>query len=268
VSPGAVESARMRPIHRRQRNVAIVAAVLLCLLTVFAGSEPFRVAAPPRVLYLTHSAGFKHDVLPLSEQILPDLGRSSGAFEATVTSDAGALTEQNLRNFAAVIFFTTGELPIDEAQKRALIGFVRGGRGFVGIHSATDTFYKWPEYLELVGAYFDGHPWHQPVTIRVEDRQHPSTAHLPEQFTLNDEIYQFRDWSRNRVHVLLSLDPAAVDLGKAGVKRTDKDFALAWTSEFGKGRSFYTALGHEADVWRDPRFQQHLVAGIQWAIGN
>jgi type 1 glutamine amidotransferase len=222
----------------------------------------------PRVLYLTHSAGFKHDVLPTSEQIMRELGKSSGAFEATVTQDCALISEASLKPHAAVIFFTTGELPLDEAQKKALVEFVRSGRGFVGIHSATDTFYKWPEYLELIGGYFDGHPWHQEVTVRVEDKAHPATVHLPASFTINDEIYQFRDWSRDRVRVLLSLDPASIDLTKKGVKRADKDFAVAWTREFGKGRMFYTALGHEAAVWSDPRFQQHLVGGIQWATGS
>lgn len=222
----------------------------------------------PRVLYLTHSAGFKHAVLPTSEQVMRDLGTRSGAFEATVTQDCSLISEASLKPYAAVIFYTTGELPLDEAQKKALIEFVRSGRGFVGIHSATDTFYKWPEYLELIGGYFDGHPWHQEVTVRVEDKAHPATAHLPASFTINDEIYQFRDWSRDRVRVLLSLDPASVDLTKKGVKRADKDFAVAWTREFGKGRMFYTALGHEAAVWSDPRFQQHLVGGIRWATGS
>lgn len=244
-------------------------ATILCMSVPGAvGLMERASAAPPRVLYLTHSAGFKHGVLPVSEKILPELGKASGAYDATVSSDPAVLSEQNLRNYAAVIFFTTGELPIDDGQKRALMDFVRGGRGFVGIHSASDTFYKWPEYLELVGGYFDGHPWHQTVGIRVEDRRHPATAHLPATFTLNDEIYQFKDWSRDRVHVLLSLDPASVDMTKAGVKRTDRDFALAWTREFGRGRMFYTALGHEEEVWRDPRFQQHLVGGIRWVVGR
>jgi type 1 glutamine amidotransferase len=258
----------MSSISPRRRRLVLLSTVILGLLGIHGGRDAARAGAPPRLLYLTHSAGFKHDVLPLSEQILPELGRRSGVFEATVSSDPAVLSEENLRNYAAVVFFTTGELPLDEAQRRAFLDFVRGGRGFVGIHSATDTFYKWPEYLELVGGYFDGHPWHQVVTVRVEDRKHPSTAHLPDTFTLKDEIYQFREWSRDKVHVLLSLDPSSVDLGAKGVKRTDKDFALAWTREFGKGRSFYTALGHEPDVWRDPRFQQHLVGGIRWAIGS
>jgi type 1 glutamine amidotransferase len=146
--------------------------------------------------------------------------------------------------------------------------FVRAGKGFAGIHSATDTFYKWPEYGEMIGGYFDGHPWHQDVRVKVEDRQHPASAHLQDGLTINDEIYQFRNWSRDRVHVLLSLDPASVDLQKEGVKRSDRDFALAWTRTLGSGRVFYTALGHEPDVWRDPRFQQHLTSGIEWAIGR
>jgi uncharacterized protein len=254
--------------QRRRWAAAVAGAAGLCIVTATARSVTAPAGAPPGVLYLTHSAGFKHRVLPVSERILPELGRASGAFEATVATDATVLSEQNLRNYAAVIFYTTGELPLDEARKRALMEFVRGGRGFVGIHSATDTFYQWPEYLELIGGYFDGHPWHQEVTVRVEDRGHPATAHLPEKFTLRDEIYQFRSWSRGRVHVLLSLDPASVDLTKPGVKRADRDFALAWTREYGRGRMFYTALGHEPDVWRDPRFQQHLVGGIRWAIGR
>lgn len=225
-------------------------------------------AAPTRhVLCLTHSAGFVHDVLPVSEQIVREIGASSGAFDATVTKDCALVSAESLRNYDAVIFYTTGELPMGDAQKQALLEFVRSGKGFIGIHSATDTFYQWPEYGELIGGYFDGHPWHQDVRIRVEDKNHPATSHLPGTFTITDEIYQFRDWSRDRVHVLLSLDPASVDLAADGVHRTDKDFASSWTRPYGGGRVFYTALGHEAAVWRDTRFQQHLLGGIKWAMG-
>lgn len=223
--------------------------------------------APPRVLYLTHTAGFSHDVLPLSEQIMKEIGSRSGAFEAVVAKDTGLLSAESLRAYGAVIFYTTGELPIDDEQKRALLEFVRGGKGLVGIHSATDTFYKWPEYGELIGGYFDGHPWHQEVRVRVEDPKHPATSHLPPAFQITDEIYQFRSWSRDRVHVLLSLDVSSVDLGHKDVRRTDRDFAIAWTRTVGRGRVFYTALGHEPAVWRDERFQQHLLGGIRWAMG-
>ena len=222
----------------------------------------------PRVLYVTQSAGFKHQVLPLSEEILPQIGTRANAFETTVAHDVSGITADNLKNYDAVVFYTTGELPMTDEQKAAFMEFVRGGKGFVGIHSATDTFYKWADYGTLVGGYFNDHPWHKEVTVRVEDRTSPATRHLPASFTLNDEIYQFKDWSRSDVHVLLSLDPSSVDLTLPRVKRTDKDFALAWTKNVGKGRMFYTALGHEPAVWQDERFQQHLVGGIKWAIGR
>lgn len=251
----------------------LLTAVLLSACGASALTEPSftpepQTRPPARILYLTHSAGFNHQVLPLSEQILTEVGTRTGTLAVTPTKDCSLISEQGLRSYDGVVFYTTGELPMDEAQKRALMEFVRGGKGFAGIHSATDTFYNWPEFGEMIGGYFDGHPWHQDVRVKVEDRQHPATAHLQDGFTIRDEIYQFRNWSRDRVRVLLSLDPASVDLQKNGVKRTDRDFALAWTRPFGAGRVFYTALGHEPDVWRDARFQQHLTGGIEWAIGR
>jgi type 1 glutamine amidotransferase len=242
-----------------------VARLWLAVIVLLAAAPQPRL---PRVLYLTQSAGFKHDVLPLSEEILPRIGTQAHAFATTVVHDSSAITAETLRNYDAVVFYTTGELPLSGAQKTALLAFVRNGKGFVGIHSATDTLYNWAEYGQLIGGYFNDHPWHQQVTIRVEDRTHPATRHLPPTFTLNDEIYQFRNWSRGDVHVLLSLDVGSVDLTDPKVKRTDRDFALAWTRTFGKGRVFYTALGHEPGVWRDERFQQHLLGGIRWAMGD
>lgn len=250
------------------RRVIALAFVVLGACSATAPTNPSTPSsAVPRVLYLTHSAGFKHDVLPLSEQIMRDAVARSGPFEVTASTDCALISAEALRGWDAVVFFTTGELPIDDANKRALLEFVRSGKGFVGVHSATDTFYQWPEYGEMIGGYFDGHPWHQEVRINVEGSAHPATAHLPPRFSINDEIYQFRNWSRNQVRVLLSLDSSSVDVTKAGVNRVDRDFALAWTREYGRGRVFYTALGHEPAVWRDSRFQQHLASGISWAIG-
>jgi type 1 glutamine amidotransferase len=229
--------------------------------------EPNANAVGRKVLYLTYSAGFKHEVLPLSEQILKQIGERSGAFEVTATQDCSVLSREGLRPYDAVVFYTTGELPISDAQKAAFLDFVRSGKGFVGIHSATDTFYKWPEYGELIGGYFDQHPWHQEVSINVEDQRNPATQHLGKTFKITDEIYQFRNFSRSRVHVLLSLDANSVDLNKPAVHRTDRDFALAWWRNYGKGRVFYTALGHRSEVWEDKRYQQHLLGALRWAIG-
>ena len=220
----------------------------------------------PRVLYVTHTAAFRHGVLEASHEIMQELAASSGAFDVELTEDMSLLTADNLATFDAVVFYTTGELPMDDSQRDALLAFVADGKGFVGIHSATDTFYEWPEYGEMIGGYFDDHPWHQEITVRVEDSTHPATRHLAASFVIDDEIYQIKDWARSDVHVLLSLDTGSLDLEDERVKRDDGDFALAWTRSYGSGRVFYTALGHEEAVWRDERFQTHLVEGIRWAM--
>src|SRR5262249_42609241 len=174
------------------------------------------------------------------------------------------INADTLRDFDVLYFFTSGELELSDQQKADLLAFVRGGKGFGGVHSATDTLYTWPEYGEMIGAYFNGHPWAQEVGIRVEDRDHPVTAGLGDSFRIADEIYQFRSFSRERTHVLLSLDTTSVDLTKEGVDRADGDFPLAWIREYGDGRVFYTALGHPESTWLDERFQKLLLNAILW----
>jgi len=131
-----------------------------------------------RILYFTHSAGYRHDVIPLSKAVLTRLGSDSGVFEVTATEDTSEFSAENLKRYAAVMFYTTGELPMSGAEKTALLDFVRSGGGFLGVHSATDTFYTWPDYLDLIGGYFSGHPWHQAVTIEVVDPRDPLVAFL------------------------------------------------------------------------------------------
>ena len=159
----------------------------IALLGSAAAIRPLRVRAEPpleRILYFTHSAGYRHDVIPLSKAILTQLGRHSGVFEVAATEDTSEFSTENLKRYAAVMFYTTGELPMSDAQKAALLNFVRSGRGFLGVHSATDTFYTWPDYLDLVGGYFNGHPWHQAVTIDVVDPGDPLVAFLGDQLQM------------------------------------------------------------------------------------
>jgi len=238
------------------------------LLFVILLAPAIHAQSRPQVLYVTQSAGFAHPVLPLTEEILPAIGRQHDAFDIDITRDASILTTDILKRYDAVVFYTTGELPMNADQRTTFLQFIRNGGGFVGIHSATDTFYDWPEYGELIGGYFDNHPWREEVSVRVEDNTHPATRHLAERFQINDEIYQFKKWSRDRVNVLMSLDTQSVDTTKDSVHRNDNDFALAWSHSYGEGRVFYTALGHEEAVWQDDRFQRLIVNGIVWAIGD
>ena len=226
-----------------------------------------RAARPlERILYFTHSAGYRHDVIPLSKAILTQLGSNSGVFEVTATEDTSEFSTENLKRYAAVMFYTTGELPMSGAQKTALFNFVRSGRGFLGVHSATDTFYTWPDYLDLIGGYFNGHPWHQAVTIEVVDPGDPVVAFLGNFLQFEDEIYQISDFDYRRSHVLLRLDPSSVDLGKTGVHQRFYGWPLAWKRFYGQGRVFYTALGHEASVWQDRRYQRMLTNAILWSM--
>lgn len=222
------------------------------------------IAAPKRILYVTTSAGYRHDSIPLSQQVLQDAGSRSGLLEVVPAEDLSLITADNLRSFDAVFFFTSGELALTDQQKADLLAFIDAGKGFGGVHSSTDTLYSWPEYGDLIGAYFDGHPWVQPVSIDVEDPDHPAMHALAPSFQIFDEIYQFRNYSRDQVRVLMTLDTQSVDLGADGVHRTDQDFALAWCREYGTGRVFYTALGHFESTWRDPRFQDMLLNALLW----
>ena len=228
----------------------------------------------PKILVITESKGFVHPVVkrPKPEELctvekaLIELGKKTGAFEAVVTQDSrNAINEENLKKFAAVYFYTTGELPLSDTQKADLLGFIRSGGGFAGNHCATDTFYKWTEYGNMIGGYFDGHPWHEKIRVIVEDKNHPASKPFGESFGITDEIYQFKGpYDRTKLHVLMKMDTNSV---KKEGKRQDKDYALAWTKDYGKGRVFYSAFGHREEVWKDERFLAHMLGGLKYAMG-
>ena len=208
---------------------------------------------------LTATSGFRHDSIAAARQVMGQLAVSE-SFTVTATEDVSAITAGTLASHQVLMFaLTSGELPFTAAQKAAILAFVEGGGGFVGIHSATDTLYEWPEYGRLVGAYFLEHPWTQPATVLVEGPPHPAIAGLGDRFAIREEFYTFRENPRPRVQVLLRLD--ALSVGTTG------DYPLAWTRSEGRGRVYYNALGHFDETWRDPRFQRQLAGGIRWASG-
>ncbi|MEM2970992.1 MAG: ThuA domain-containing protein [Candidatus Bathyarchaeia archaeon] len=216
------------------------------------------------LLMVTHSAGFKHDYLPTAKKVVEALGRQSKLFKVVVTENCTVLNAGELERFDAVLFATSGELPMPDKAKMDFINSIKAGKGFVGVHNAADTFHNFPAYGEMLGAYFVAHPWAQEVTVKVEDRNHPATRHLPSKFKVKEEIYTFKNWSRNRTHTLISLDNASVDLSKG--TRTDHDYALCWCHNYGKGKVFYTGFGHFMELWREGWFQNHLLNGILWVI--
>ena len=258
----------MRALSSGRLTQLAAAVATFAALLVLAYAPTRAQDRPGHVLYFTHSAGYRHEVIPVSQEILRRIGEISPRFEVTASEDVAVFSAQNLRAYDAVMFFTTGELPMSDAQKQALVNFVRDGGGFLGVHSATDTFYQWPEYGKLIGGYFDQHPWHQGVRIDVADRSDPLVAFLGASIAISDEIYQIRDFDSAGSHVLLRLDPSSVDLTRDNVHRHPYGWPLAWTRAYGSGRVFYTALGHEEAVWRDARYQTLLRNAVLWAAGR
>jgi type 1 glutamine amidotransferase len=237
------------------------AALVVLLLGGCSSSQPAAPGGPSgspiRVLMLTATAGFRHDSIAAARQAITALGSATGEFAVTATEDVAAFSTANLASYDVVFFaLTSGELPLTEQQKSALLTFVSGGKGFIGAHSATDTLYTWPEYGTLVGAYFKEHPWTGQGAVVIEDSSHPTTIGLPTRFTITEEFYTFRDNPRPNVQVLLRLDAASV--GATG------DYPLAWAHTFGAGRVYYNALGHFAETWRDERFQRQIAGAIRW----
>jgi type 1 glutamine amidotransferase len=219
-------------------------------------------AQTKRVLYLTATYGYRHaDAIDASAEVFRQIAAETGTLEIVHTEDLSWITAARLRDFDAVYFFTSGELPLSDSQKTDLLAFVRDGKGFGGSHSATDTLYTWPEYGALIGGIFDGHPWVREATVDVEDPESALVAHLAPSFRAEEEFYQFRSFSRDNVRVLLTLDTRGLDPPAA-------DVPLVWVRNYGKGRVFYSAFGHFPLSYQSPPLRVMLRQALLWLTGQ
>jgi len=261
----------MMPITSRR-------ALLVTVVCIVAGLASRAIVAAdgdkkPRILCLTTTAGFRHGGgINASKKVLPKMAAESGLFDIDITETTEKVTREGLAAYDAIFFNNTtgdlGKFPLDEAGRAALIEFVEKGGAFIGTHAATDTYKNWEPYWKMIGGSFKGHPWgagSPPVTIDVEDPSHPSAVHLDTQWKIQDEIYWYKNYSRDRIHVILSLNEVSL---KAKNLPPDTDVAIAWCKMHGKGRVFFTSLGHRPDVWTNPVYQTHLLGGIRWALGK
>jgi type 1 glutamine amidotransferase len=214
-----------------------------------------------KVLVFSKTTGFRHASIPDGIEAIKELG-SENHFSVDATEDASAFTQDNLRQYKAVIFLSTTGVVLNDAQRQAMENYIHGGGGFVGIHAASDTEYSWPWYGKLVGAWFSNHPpGTHPATVRLEDADDPSTSSLPLTWTRTDEWYNFRTNPRDSgVHVLATLDESTYAGGTM-----HGDHPISWRHEFDGGRSWYTAMGHTKESYHDPLFLFHLLGGIEYA---
>ncbi|WPJ96243.1 ThuA domain-containing protein [Coraliomargarita algicola] len=254
--------------------------------------------AARRVLVFSATAGYRHGSIPTGKLALEKLGVATGAYEAVVSDDPANFEADALKGFDAVVLLSpTRDFFMPSGKQRAdfskedwawlqarhdrlvdnLLAYVAQGGGLVGIHSATDACYNHKAYGEAMGAYFNGHPWmaRHTVTINVEDPEHALLQPVfgeQTDFRIRDEIYQFKDqpYSREKLRILLSLDVVRSDPPheKSPMKRTDGDYAVSWVQGVGKGRVFYSSLGHNHEIYSNPLMLKHYLAGIQFACGD
>jgi len=213
------------------------------------------------VLIFSKTAGYRHESIPQAIAAIKALGSGHG-FAVASTEDAAVFNDADLTRYKVVIFLnTTGDI-LDPAQKEAFERYIRSGGGFVGVHSASDTEYRWPWYGRLVGAWFASHPQIQRAMVRIERPDHPSTRGLPSAWERADEWYNFRSNPRSAVQVLATVDETTYSGGAMG-----PDHPISWCHEVDGGRSWYTAMGHTPDSYAEPLFLFHLLGGIESAAG-
>jgi uncharacterized protein len=269
-------------------------------LLAFGLQLPALAQGPKKLLFLTHAALYKHTSLGPAEKAVIELGKTGGYEVTTVEGykqdakqlDFAFLTPEYLNQFDGVMMMTNGNLPFTDAQKKMLTDYVRGGKALIGAHCASLTFYNYPEFGEMLGGYFNRNlPQGTIAVLKVEDQKHPATKMLGAGWPLVDEFYLFgtapwdaarpdenidvlfknkipMGFSRDKVHVLLSLDTERMDMSKQPNLKRGGDYPQAWTKQYGKGRTFYTSLGHRDDIWSgDAVFRAHINGGIRWALG-
>jgi type 1 glutamine amidotransferase len=290
----------MARMSRLSRSLAGAALVLVALLTTSVATQP----ANKKILFLTHAGLYKHTSLAVSEDVMKDIGPKHG-FDVTTLEgykqpsdaiDLSIITPEYLNQFDGLMLFTNGNLPMTDAQKKAIVDYVKAGHALIGVHSATLTFYDYPEFGEMLGGYYLRSiiPTNQIAqgrigVLKVEDPNNPATKMLGPSWPINEEFYLLgtKVWdpstpnenvsqvgrlhiplafTRDRVHVLLSLDTEHMDITGLPVEKGG-DYPQAWTHEVGRGRVFYTSLGHRDETWHDTVFEAFLTGGIRWALG-
>jgi type 1 glutamine amidotransferase len=249
--------------------------------------QPARPARKQVLAWADVRYGYQHDSISHAVATIERLGRESGAYDTTIRTDSQPITKRpiefrtgtgiatgeqflarNLTYYDAIFFFGVREIELTGEQKADLMSFVRDdGKGFVAAHSGATAFFSWPEFGEMLGGRFDEHPWGiTDATVVVDDPAFPAMRGFPMRVTLNDEFYQIKDFSREKLRVLAHLDTKSLDLTKPLVHRTDGDFAVAWARTHGRGRVFYSILGHAAESWDNPVISQMYFNALRWSL--
>ena len=240
---------------------------VICLLSVLVSGaackkeqEPVMKEKPARVLVYSKTRGYRHECIEPGIKAMQAYF-APGKIELTGTEDSTWFTAGRLSGYDAVMFFqTTGDV-LNADQEKALEQFIRAGKGFIGVHAASDTEYEWPWYAGLVGAQFAAHPDIQNAVVVKRDTAQASCRHLPDRWMRHDEWYNFRALPTG-VNVLLTVDETTYQGGTHGAVHP-----VSWYHAYDGGRAFYTAMGHTVESYEDTLFLRHILEGTKWAIG-
>ncbi len=240
-------------------------AILLLLFGCFDS-----IAAQRVLVYQRNGRGFVHDNLAASAAAIRELGTQNG-FGVDVSTNPAVFANEDLKKYAALIFANSNNEAFENDEQRAAFQrYLRGGGGFMGIHSSTGSERQWDYFQQLQGARFLRHSPLQKITIKVLDSNHLATAHLASTWKWEDECYFFTNLNP-RIRVLLAADTTTLKdakLATAPGQKLNGVFPLAWYHEFDGARLFYTSLGHKIEYYSDPIFRRHLLGGIRWVLGD
>ena len=249
------------------RSMLGLIALALSALTLNA---PVQAAEKAKVLIYSGSTGFRHDSIPAGVEAMKAIATKLG-YAVDATEDPGVFTADKLAGYKAIVFVSTTTDPkkpesewFVDARRDALVGFLKAGKGVVGLHAAGDSHYHWPWYGQMMGGYFERHPKGTPKgTLTVANAKHPATAKLPKTITRNDEWYYYKDFNP-LMQVLITVDPATIGDGEADVNPNP----VVWYHEFGGGRVFYSGLGHTSESYAEPYMVDLMTGGLKYAVGR
>lgn len=241
-------------------------------------TKPTVAAPKKKMLVFWRCETFFHTSIPVVNKALEIMGQKTGLFDVVCTDDYAVFTPERLAEFDAICLNNTTTLRFDPAKTpercQALMNFVKGGKGIVGVHAATDNFYSWPEAQEMMGGKFTGHPWTSgdTVAIKIDDPEHPLMQAFQglRGFRIREEIYRTEPplYSRGKQRVLMSLDLSDPATKGKAQKPTDADTGISWIKTWDQGRVFYCSLGHNDAIFQTPVILQHYLDGIQFAFGD
>lgn len=236
--------------------------VVLLAITFPCEAQQFK------ALLFSRTNGWHHESINRGVDAIMEMAEQHN-FAVEWHEDPTRFNDKNLEQFQVIIFLnTTGDILNDE-QQAAMEKFIRSGKGFVGIHSASDTEYDWPWYNQLVGRMFHIHPAIQTARIKVLDRKFPGFERMPDDMLWTDEWYEFGEEKVKGLNYILSVDESTydpkADWGRVAGTGNGSFHPVAWYHTFDGGRAFYTALGHLPSKYRDETFRDHLYGGIYWA---